>query len=362
MPVKPKVAIKEPIEEICTCLSCGSAYKKQEGNFLKSTFSQLWNYNNKYFPVCKSCLEKLFKEYIDRYQSEETALKIICHYMDIPFYSSLYQSIIEKNTTFAIGLYCRNLNQRQFQYKTFLNSIIDGELLRTQDEVKEEKESKWSKKDKQNMNYSISTIGYDPFDDLGMTDMDRKYCFNILAVYCDVEGVKDDGHKLQSVIQLTNLHLQCKKLDESMNYELLQAHPDENRIKVLTSSKKQLLDSISKIAQDNNIASNYNKNSKQGQNTLTKKMKQIDSDGFENIKVNLFDIRTSSAMKQIADLSNQSILEQLTLDSNEYSEMIKEQRESLLKIQDDYAELQEENRILKNTISDLKSNVKKGGR
>ena len=32
---------------------------------------------------------------------------------------------------------------------------------------------KWSKKDKQNMRYAISTIGYDPFEDVGLTDSDR---------------------------------------------------------------------------------------------------------------------------------------------------------------------------------------------
>ena len=38
------------------------------------------------------------------------------------------------------------------------------------------KENKWSKKDKQNMTYVISTIGYDPYDDVGLSESDRKYC------------------------------------------------------------------------------------------------------------------------------------------------------------------------------------------
>jgi hypothetical protein len=64
------------------------------------------------------------------------------------------------------------------------------------------------------MNYCISVCGYDPFENCGMTDLDRKYCFNILAGYCDSQGVSEDGHKVQSVIQITQSQLQCRKLDE----------------------------------------------------------------------------------------------------------------------------------------------------
>ena len=72
---------------------------------------------------------------------------------------------------------------RQYQYKSFHNAIVEGELEKTPIEVKEERESKWTKKDKQNMNYVISTVGYDPFEYMGLTDEDRKYCFNFLFIW-----------------------------------------------------------------------------------------------------------------------------------------------------------------------------------
>ena len=77
------------------------------------------------------------------------------------------------------------------------------------------------------------------------------------------------------------------------------------------------------------------------------------------VKVNLFDIETSEAMKQIADISNRSIMEQLTWDSNDYTEMIKEQREKLLMLQDENGELKEQNRILQNQIIDLQNKKKR---
>ena len=64
-------------------------------------------------------------------------------------------------------------------------------------------------------------------------------------------------------------------------------------------------------------------------------------------------------MKQIADLSNQSIMEQLNWNSNDYTEMIKEQREMLEKLQSENSTLSEENRMLKNQLIDIKTKKKK---
>ena len=88
-------------------------------------------------------------------------------------------------------------------------------------------------------------------------------------------------------------------------------------------------------------------------------MKEMVLNGFDEVKVNLFDIETSEAMKQIADISNRSIMEQLTWDSNDYTEMIKEQREKLLMLQDENGELKEQNRILQNQIIDLQNKKKR---
>jgi len=354
---KPKTVPKPKVEKaIYTCQCCG--VPKTEDNFYKSQWTKVWNMTDKHVLFCKECMDKMMSEYSNRY-GEQTALAICLALLDMPFYPSTYKSVITNNSIFNIGLYIRLLNGRQWQYKSFANSIVENQLSKTDDEIKEEVEAKWSKSDKQNMTFAISTVGYDPFDNCGMTDTDRRYCFNILAGYCDTEGIKDDGHKIQSVVQITQSQLQCRKLDEFINAELLSAHPDENSVKNLTTTKKQLLDSIAKIAQDNNLSSNYNTNSKQGMNTLTKKMKDIAKDGIDEIKVNLFDIKTASAMKQIADLSNQSILDQWNPDSGDYVEMIKEQREMLQKYELSTDTLEEENRNLKIKVQELELKKKR---
>lgn len=356
MPRKPRVAKVEQNNLSYTCICCG--VEKSENQFYKSKWSQVWNNTNHTVLFCKSCIQKIFTEMTARYNSEETALIICCHYLDVPYYGSLYKSITENNAIFNVGLYLRQLCLQQYQYQTFLNTLVSNELSKSADEVKEEVEAKWSKSDKQNMKFAISVIGYDPFDDCGMTDNDRKYCFNILAGYCDTEGIQEDGHKIQSVIQITQSQLQCRKLDEMINAELLATCPNENRIKNLTATKTQLIDSITKIAKDNNLSSNYNDGSKAGHNTLSEKIKQLTKDGYEDMKVNLFDINTSDAMKQVADLSNKSIMEQLNFDANDYTEMIKDQREMIRNTKSKLDTVQEENRLLKNKISSLENKRK----
>ena len=345
---------KETPRYVCQC--CGA--EKTETNFFSSKWSKVWNVTDHKVLFCKDCIQKLFDEFKSRFD-EYTALKICCHYLDVPVYREMYDSIVQNNNFFNVGLYLRQMNLGQFQYKGFEVSLTNGELGKTEEEAKEEREARWSRADKQNMNYCISVCGYDPFENCGMTDIDRKYCFNILAGYCDSQGVAEDGHKVQSVIQIAQSQLQCRKLDEFINAELMSTHPDEQRVKNLSTTKKQLLDAIAKIAQDNNISSAYNQNSKRGANTLSAKMKEIADNGFESIYVNAFDIETCEAMQQIANISTRAIMDELTFDANDYSDMVKEQREMIDNYDRKTKALEEENRILKNTIMDLEAKKKR---
>ena len=84
-------------------------------------------------------------------------------------------------------------------------------------------------------------------------------------------------------------------------------------------------------------------------------MKEMEKNGFEEIRVNLFDIKTSEAFKQIDSISNENIANQLTLDSSEYSDMVKEQREMIKNFESELEQLKEENRNLKNKVIYLES-------
>ena len=346
-------------------------------------------------PICKKCVIKLCLT--ETGEINEIELNKTLRILDKPYFKDSLNSAVEQFTKEnsyidedkvkfygdkILGIFFKNLVLRQNRGLSYADSEALGfmhpnsnatlsekekiarkysDLISKTSEEKEndsinQEDVKWSKKDKQNMKYVISTIGYDPFDDIGLSNADKKYCFNILSGYCDTDGVSDDGHKMQGVIEMTLLYCQCKKITEAMNVELAKDYVDDNKIQRLTSSKTSLLSSIATIAKDNNISSNYNKNSKQGKNSLTSKMKEMAQNGFSEIEVNLFDIKTSEAFRQMDEISNTNIANQLTLDSNDYAEIVKEQREMIQKYDSEIEVLREENRILKNKIIDLEKN------
>ncbi len=346
-------------------------------------------------PICIDCVKN---DVVNEDGTvNENKLKTMCQRLDKPFYSDELDSAflqtksehgylsddeVAKYGNQMVGFYFKNINTlRQNKDKSFADSEKDGFVHKTynvnarqkketianrysdikdkndkqQPTQKSDGDTKWSKEDKQNMKYVISKLGYDPFESVGLDDYDRKYCFNLLSGYFDTPGILEDGHKKQCVIEITMSYCQCRKITEELNLELSKQDSSEKKISSLTSSKSSLLSSIATIAKDNNIASNYNKNSNQGQDSISSMMKEMEKNGFQEIKVNLFDIKTSEAFKQIDEISNQNIANQLTLDTNEYSDIVKEQRELIKEFEQQIDQLKEENRNLKNKIIDLEN-------
>lgn len=386
---KPQPANKQKGEKVCPC--CHTKKKLTDYYISKSPLYSL----DSRVPLCKECM--INNSLNDDGTINEVELNKILRQADKPYFkdslasaaeqfltehSYIDETDVDKYGAEILKLFYKNIAMRQtinlnyddseklgFIYKNSNTPISRkkeimkkySSIIENQDDASNDKRSdksvKWTKKDKQNMNYVISTVGYDPFEDIGLSENDRKYCFNIMAGYCDTEGIVEDGNKLQGVIEITTMYCQCKNFTTAINTEMSKDFQDDQKISRLTNSKSSMLSSISTIAKDNNIASNYNKNSKQGQSSLTSKMKEMSENNFQAIEVNLFDIKTSEAFRQIDEISNKNIANQLTLDNNDYSEMLKELRDINISNQSIIDELKEENRMLKNKIIDLE-NVK----
>ena len=76
---------------------------------------------------------------------------------------------------------------------------------------------------------------------------------------------------------------------------------------------------------------------------------------------NAFDIGTCEGMRQVADISNASIMKQIHLDENDYTEMLGQQREMIVKLQREADENAEKARILLRENVDLKSFIQDKG-
>ncbi len=340
-------------------------------------------------PVCKDCV--INESLNEDGTINELELNKILKKIDRPYYKDLIESAlvgfknehsyVEDDDAIYYGKeilqrYFRLIAMRQDRDKSYEDSEKDGFIHptsntpkstkeriaqkyaditenKTEQNIKQNSDVKWTKEDKQNMKYIISKLGYDPFEDVGLDEFDRKYCFNLLSGYFDTPGILEDGHKKQCVIEITMSYCQCRKITDELNTELAKPDSNEKRITSLTNAKSSLLSSIATIAKDNNISSNYNKNSNQGQDSISSMMKEMEKNGFQEIQVNIFDVKTSEAFKQIDNISNENIANQLTLDNSEYSDIVKEQREMIKNFETEIDRLKEENRNYQNKIIDL---------
>lgn len=354
------MAMAKKIQYVCH--NCGAPYEDRGRNFYKtSPYSRIWVFNEGYVPICRSCIQRIFEDMTKQYGKAEIALKAVCHYLDWPYVSGIYNVLAnDKNgKKFSLVAYYRQIaNNPAYAQKTFINTIMDGALSMETVAPQEsfDESDVWSAGDAKNREFCITTYGYDPLGfEPGMSDKDKKYVYNILAGYCDADGITEDMHKLMCALEMAKLFLQIKKFDDEINLENSRPVPDGDKIKTLMSTKKMANDQITSMARDNNISSAFNKQIRAGTGTMSDKEKEMLDAGYEPSKPNLYDIKTSAVMQQIAEISVKAMDEKLSLDENDMGQIIRDQRENLKTLRSSNDRLSEENRQLKNAIIDARS-------
>lgn len=333
-------------KHVITCCCCGQP-KYEDYFYLNKAspvFDGIWNR----VPVCKVCLDALYRRFSMQYDQSASAAAIVA-IMDFPYIEAFAHTCFEDGK-FKIGNYGRGQHLVALKDKTFIDSIVAGKFFDAKDKVKVEVEKLWEPQDKRNKKFVISKFGYDPFDSFGLEDADYRMAFNIAAKYLEDDSILQDAHKMQSLVAMIMTIIQNNHVETLLTYQYKNIKPDTNEIKALTSTKKDIQATISKIAEDNNISSKYQKENKSAQSHLTAKMKEMANVDYWEAKPNMFDVRTSAAMKQVADLSHQSIMEQLEWTDSDYAQMVKEQREIIKNLQDKCERLEEENRNYANRL------------
>ena len=136
------------------------------------------------------------------------------------------------------------------------------------------------------------------------------------------------------------------------------AAPDQSEntstIKALQAAKRDLSSIITQMAAENCISLKNNRNAVKGENTWTGKMKKLKEMNLRAAENNAFDIETAEGMRQVADISNASIIKQLSLDESDYTDMLVEQRKMLTDLQRRVAIAEEKARLLLRENLDMK--------
>jgi hypothetical protein len=174
------------------------------------------------------------------------------------------------------------------------------------------------------------------------------------------EDANDDMMRTASAISIVRGFLQQQKIDDTISKlmsDIKELQKNSATIKSLQDSKAKITGVIKDLAAESCISLKNNKNTKKGENSWTGKIKKIKDLNLREGEVNGFDLNTCKGMRQVMDASNQSILAQLRLDESEYSDMLAEMRETVVKLREQVENYKEISRILLRENIDLKDYI-----
>lgn len=350
------------------CLNCGTN-GKVNSFYISNNATHI--HNSCRLPYCKECLETFYQEYYKKTGRSDLAIFYLCRKCDVFFSTKVFEgaeSASLKMNQSLVSCYFRMLNSIKDNagFKDNFNdsaNFLDLEILEDKyrsgkleiggNNVSVVAPDVWTEEDEINKKDCIKMLGYDPFFD--NTTAEKKFLYNTLLPFLD-DATLEDAFKLPIVIEVVKSLGQVEKLNKTFTSMMASAENiEENASKIssLVGSKDKLYRSILAMAKDNGISVNHALNKSQGAGTLSRIVKELEEIGLREAKMNLFDIETSESMKQVQDISNKSLMEQINLQESELWDMIAELREVRIKLDKKVNELTELLRLERVKNSDL---------
>lgn len=375
-PVKKKAisSKEEAINEKFLCYCCGSEKKRSE--FYKSSdpFNSVG-----VTPYCKECLERIARNYNSNTKQfgdvTKQSLMLACERADVPYleklwdasYNEVHDPSLKQPKTNVWAAYIKNVKMPQYNGMRWRDGDLfkegNGEEIKNTEETLEISltpevldEYKTNKRD------IIRLIGYDPFANYPV-EQDLPVLYAQLISFID-EETKNDGMKMNAVIQIVQAFNQIQKLNDAIN----ELSADTQKLNANNGTIKQHADTISKLlsganalAKDNGLSVNFNNSKSKGQNTLTGKMKELDQIGFRDAKINMYDIDYCKGMQQVAEISAKAQIDQIGFDENVMSEINNIRRELVDDLQKQRDKAVERARVLLVENKDLKEFLREKG-
>lgn len=329
---------KKIIPKKYRCTRCGSEWDSSR-NFFTIRGSELYRANDDCSNLCRTCINEMFSNYVNKYNSNEKACQIMCAKLDIPYIKEVYEQVNSSTPQFELGLYVRRLNNRQYQRKDFSVSIVNNELVRTGEQVDDDREERWTKDEKRIRDEVIAIVGYDCF--MGFKQDDRRVLFPELAKYI---GDEEDNWKISQTIKAITTDYQITRYDRILSrLDVLNNADDYDRISAL---KKDAVTSLDKIAKENEISMKHRSNKTQGSGTLTHLMRDLREKGIDGAEANYYDQLRSEGTRWAADMSMKAMWTNGHFDENDMLEINEEHHKLVSKLYSEVDELKETNRIL----------------
>ena len=330
--------------------------------------------------VCKDCVRKIALDWDDNRNefgacTKKTVMEAL-EIIDRPFLNNLWDSSyaewvnqegqIRRPTIW--DAYIKNVSMPQYRgmrwrdgdiFNTFVEdakqvaALESGNKEAAQTLIDSQEVSNEFEKNRKDV---IRLLGYDPFE--GEKLEDQPLLYSQLIGYLDLGGDNEDMMRTSSAITIVRGFLQQAKLDDKIAKVMANTNANASEMKTLLDAKKNISATISQLAEQSCLSLKHNKNSSKGENTFTGIVKKLKEINLRDAEVNAFDIGTSEGMRQVADISNASIIKQIRLDENDYNDMLIKQREMIIKLQEKADQSDETARILLRENIDLKKFIK----
>ena len=335
--------------------------------------------------ICKDCTKKIALNWDERRQEYGTCTKAsiqeALERLDKPYIESLYNSSYlewanpnAKNQKTTIwDAYIKNVGLKNYKGMRWRDSdIYDVYVEKAKQAAKIELDKNDRLPDaylpevneeyKTNRRDVIRMTGYDPFANYPIED-DKPMLYAQVVSFID-EETKNDGMKMNAVIQIVKSFNQISKINDAideLSSDTMKLNNNNGTIKQLADTVSKLLAGANALAKDNGISVNFNNNKSKGQNTLTGKMKELDLIGFRDAKINMYDIDYCAGMQQVANISCKAQVDQIGFDENVMNEISNIRRELVDSLQKERDKAVERARLLLVENKDLKEFLKDKG-
>lgn len=104
------------------CRMCGLAYGKLGGYFYKN-YSQMWK-GTGYLPICKTCLDKIFEQYMSECSDPRAACRAVCRKLDIYWNDSVYEQVEKRNSSRTpLAGYLSSINAYKYAGKSYDDTL-----------------------------------------------------------------------------------------------------------------------------------------------------------------------------------------------------------------------------------------------
>ena len=202
--------------------------------------------------------------------------------------------------------------------------------------------------DKKNRMQVIDILGYDPFKDDTLQDQPQLY--RDLAGML-TENMRKDVAKAKAALTIVRGYSNLEKYQRKINDIMKSGKTDDDTQKTLDQLikiQKTLTDSINSTSEKHSFIVKGLGNG--GQGMLSDVMERVSTFGIDEGVTNFYDIATSKAIEELANISFRAQLNQVNLSKTDYADIIAQQAQIVKEAQDKTRKAVEALRIAKEKL------------